>query len=104
MKIVTLTRGPSYNVPGFGALKLGDNEVSAEMLAAMTGNRTIARAISGGTIKIGHGNAAPAPEAEPEPEPDAMEALRELAEGDGRRKDVQEARAKLAELEGESDE
>lgn len=30
-----------------------------------------------------------------------MEALRALAAGDGRRKDVQEARATLAEIEGE---
>jgi hypothetical protein len=101
MKTVILTRGPSYNVPGFGALELGENKVSEEMLSFMASNRTICRAINAGILQIGHGSDEPAPVAEVVAPSDDLEALRELAAGDGRRKDVQEARAKLAELEAE---
>ena len=103
MKTITLTRPAPYQCEGVTLLP-GENEVSEQDIARLTRNKIVRRDIDAGILIIGHGNAAPAPDAEPEPEPDDMEALRELAEGDGRRKDVQEARAKLAELEGESEE
>ena len=107
MKTITLTRPAPYQCEGVTLLP-GKNEVSEQDIARLTRNKIVRRDIDAGILIIGHGNAAPAPapapEAEPAPVPDDMEALRELAEGDGRRKDVQEARAKLAELEGESEE
>ena len=101
MKTITLTRPAPYQCEGVTLLP-GKNEVSEQDIARLTRNKIVRRDIDAGILIIGHGSTPPAPA--PEPEPVDMDALRELAEGDGRRKDVQEARAKLAEIEGESEE
>ena len=104
MKIITLTRPAPYQCEGVTLIP-GENTVTADQLARLMRNPAVSRDINAGILKIGHGAPAPKPEPKPEltpePEADDLEALRELAEGDGRRRDVQDARAKLAEIEGE---
>lgn len=94
MKIITLTRPAPYQCEGVTLIP-GDNTVTADQLAKLMRNPAVSRDINAGILKIGHGSPAPTPE----PEADNLDALRELADGDGRRRDVQEARAKLAEIE-----
>ena len=60
----------------------------ADMAQAMKAPAVMA-AINSGRLVIHHGKS----------KADDLDALRDLAAGDGRRKDVQEARAKLAEIE-----
>ena len=105
MKTITLTRPAPYQCEGVTLLP-GDNQVTDADLAKLMRNPMVARDINVGILKVGHGEAVQTPEpvAEPPKMQDPIEALRELAAGDGRRKDVQEARAKLAEIEGESEE
>ena len=102
MKTITLTRPAPYQCEGVTLLP-GKNEVSEQGIARLTRNKIVRRDIDAGILIIGHGSTAPdpAPAPAPAPAPVDMDALRELAEGDGRRKDVQEARAKLAEMEAE---
>ena len=107
MKTITLTRPAPYQCEGVTLLP-GDNQVTDADLAKLMRNPMVAKDINAGILKVGHGEAVQTPEPVAEPEPpatdDPIEALRKLAAGDGRRKDVQEARAKLAEIEGESEE
>ena len=104
MKIITLTRPAPYQCEGVTLIP-GENTVTADQLARLMRNPAVSRDINAGILKIGHGapepKPEPTPEPKPEPEADDLEALRKLAEGDGRRRDVQDARAKLAEIEGE---
>lgn len=95
MKIITLTRPAPYQCEGVTLIP-GDNKVTPEQLAMLMRNPVVSKDINAGILKVGHGDAEPAKA------DDAidMDALRELADGDGRRKDVQEAREKLAEIEG----
>ena len=105
MKTITLTRPAPYQCEGVTLLP-GKNEVSEQDIARLTRNKIVRRDINAGILKVGHGEAVQTPEpvTEPPATHDPIEALRELAAGDGRRKEVQEARAKLAEIEGESEE
>jgi hypothetical protein len=107
MKIVTLTRPAVYACEGVRLIP-GENLVSDADIARLTANPMVRRDISAGIILIGHGAAEPEPEPQapvalaPEPEPvDPLAELRALAAGDGRRAEVREARAKLAEIEGD---
>lgn len=103
MKTITLTRPAPYQCEGV-TLMPGKNQVPDDSVARLTRNKIVRRDIDAGILIIGHGNSAPLPEPAPAALPDDLDTLRELAEGDGRRKDVQEARAKLAELKGKSEE
>jgi hypothetical protein len=95
-KIITLTQSSGYNFPGFGGLKTGQNEVPDDVVAVAMKSRSVLKAVNAGILQIGHGQAA----MEIDSTAVDLDALRELAAGDGRRKDVQEARAQLAEIEG----
>ncbi len=97
MKKITLTRPAPYQCEGVTLIP-GDNTVTADQLAKLMRNPAVSRDINAGILKIGHGAAE---KAEPTPAADGLDALRDIAAGDGRRRDVQEARAKLAEIEGE---
>lgn len=100
MKTITLTRPAPYQCEGVTLIP-GPNQVSAEDVERLTCNPLVMRDINAGILQIGHGSSEPAPVVDVVARSDDLEALRELAAGDGRRKDVQEARAKLAELEAE---
>ena len=116
MKTITLTRPAPYQCEGVTLLP-GDNTVPDRDVSRLVRNKLVRRDIDAGILIMGHGKTSEqvmaveemlaekaSSAAESATLPDDMKSLRELAEGDGRRKDVQEARAKLAELEGESDE
>ena len=103
MKTITLTRPAPYPFGG-KFLVPGDNRVDDEYIAELMANPVALQDISAGILVIGHGAPVELDTQEPAPAPapapsDDLEDLRALAAGDGRRKDVQEARAKLAELE-----
>jgi hypothetical protein len=103
MKTITLTRPAPYPFGG-KFLVPGDNRVDDEYIAELMANPVALQDISAGILVIGHGKPVELDTQEPAPVPapapsDDLEDLRALAAGDGRRKDVQEARAKLAELE-----
>jgi len=100
MKIITLTRPAVYQCEGVTLIP-GENRVSSEDIERLTRNPLVMRDINIGILQIGHGSGEPAPVVEVVAPSDDLEALRALAAGDGRRKDVQEARAKIAELEAE---
>ncbi len=103
MKTITLTRPAPYPFGG-KFLVPGDNRVDDEYIAELMANPVALNDISAGILVIGHGEPVELDTREPAPAPapapsDDLEDLRALAAGDGRRRDVQEARAKLAELE-----
>jgi hypothetical protein len=104
MKIITLTRPAPYPFGG-KTLIPGDNRVDDEYLAELTANPAVQSDISAGILQIGHGAVVMPGSSlvEPAPAPVDMDALRALADGDGRRKDVQEARALLAEMEAKAE-
>jgi len=95
MKKITLTRPAPYPFNG-KTLIPGENTVNDDYIAVMMANPVVMADINAGILQIGHGQAAKEIEATAVD----LDALRELAAGDGRRKDVQEARARLAEIEG----
>lgn len=65
-------------------------KVSGDDLAQALQSPDTMGAINSGRLAIHHGKTAS----------DDLQALRELAAGDGRRRDVKEARVKLAKIEG----
>jgi hypothetical protein len=97
MPKVTLTIPSVYETEGVRLLP-GVNAVTEDQLARLTKNKHVMHDINAGVLIVGHKSTAAPVEAKAETVVADTDALVTLAQGDGRRKDVQDARATLEEM------
>jgi len=94
MGVVTLNRAASYNLPGFGALRPGANNVPDAIISRAKRSSVVAKDIRAKVLVLSADQAEDGPESVVD---DADELIL-LAQGDARKAEVKAARATLDEM------